>query len=125
MRCVPHDQDTGGFFICLLRKTAPIAIQVTEIEAEEEQRMREQAKERKAKKAADKAQRKRKFDEERLQRESKKRQRKRDHSPPERFGFGDARDEEEVQYDEATGCRLVDLDLFNENITRLLPCPRC
>ena len=60
-----------------------------------------------------------------LQRESKKRQRKRDHSPPERFGFGDARDEEEVQYDEATGCRLVDLDLFNENITRLLPCPRC
>lgn len=22
IRCVPHDQDTGGFFICLLRKTA-------------------------------------------------------------------------------------------------------
>ncbi|TYZ62941.1 hypothetical protein PybrP1_003321 [[Pythium] brassicae (nom. inval.)] len=23
MRCVPHDENTGGFFICLLKKTAP------------------------------------------------------------------------------------------------------
>ncbi len=25
MRLVPHDQDTGGFFICLLRKTTVLA----------------------------------------------------------------------------------------------------
>ena len=28
-------------------------------------------------------------------------------------------------YEEATGCRLMDLDLFNEHITRRLPCPQC
>ena len=61
---------------------------------------------------------------EKLEAEVKRRRRARDHQPPERFGF------EQMAHDaagvkETTGCRLVDLDLFNEHITRLLPCPEC
>ena len=61
MRCLPHDQDTGGFFICLLRKVAPIHEKVSEIQACEEQRMKAQARERKAKKHEAKAERRREY----------------------------------------------------------------
>jgi len=61
MRCLPHDQDTGGFFICLLRKVAPVHEKVSEIQADEEQRMKKQARERKAQKLETKAIRRREF----------------------------------------------------------------
>ena len=30
-----------------------------------------------------------------------------------------------LEYEEVTGRRLVDMELFNEQITRFLPCPEC
>ena len=46
--------------------------------------------------------------------------------PPQRFTPGrPGSSKAAIEYEEATGCRLVDLDLFNEHITRLNPDPHC
>lgn len=61
-----------------------------------------------------------------LQRQVLKKQRQRSRTPPVRFGYADAgTNADNDGYQEATGSRLVDLDLFNQHITRLLPCPQC
>ena len=62
---------------------------------------------------------------EKLEAETKKRQRARDREPPVRYGFEASQGESAEGYGEATGCRLIDLDMFNEYVTRLLPCPEC
>ena len=60
-----------------------------------------------------------------LVRKVHKKQRHRSRTPPSRLGFEPIAVQEPEEYEEATGCRLVDLDLFNEHITRRLPCPNC
>lgn len=60
-----------------------------------------------------------------LSREVQQIQRQRSRTPPSRLGFEPIPVDEPEWYEEATGCRLMDLDLFNEHITRLLPCPKC
>ena len=45
-------------------------------------------------------------------------------TPPSWFGFDNDGDTQ-AEYSETTGCRLVDMDLFHEHITRWLPCPVC
>jgi hypothetical protein len=62
----------------------------------------------------------------RLSQEVRKRERERSHTPPARLEFESTAEPREPEgYEEATGCRLVDLDLFHEYMTRLLPCPQC
>lgn len=44
MRCLPHDQDTGGFFICLLRKTANLYTSTTGTGEREDEKVEEEPK---------------------------------------------------------------------------------
>jgi len=60
-----------------------------------------------------------------IERQLRDQRRQRERAPPELFTFSTPSSTPDDEYEEATGCRLVDLDLFNESITRLLPCPRC
>ena len=62
-----------------------------------------------------------------IEQELREQRRARDRRPPAVFAFGDnsVDDNEEAEYKEVTGSRLVDMDLFNEHITRWLPCPAC
>ena len=47
MRFLPHQQDTGGFFVCVLEKVAEIPRAEKEEEEEEKEKMEEENKERK------------------------------------------------------------------------------
>ena len=60
-----------------------------------------------------------------LTRKVQKRARQRSRTPPSRLGLEPIQDAASEGHKEATGCRLIDLDLFNEHITRMLPCPWC
>jgi hypothetical protein len=60
-----------------------------------------------------------------LQARVNSRRRARDRRPPERLVDSRCDRDDEAEYQEATGCTIVDLDFFNEYITRVLPCPVC
>lgn len=63
--------------------------------------------------------------EKKLDQQLREQRRQRDRKTPSPFTFDVPAASEEPEHEEATGCRLMDLDLFNAHITRWLPCPTC